>query len=299
MIRPLLTYLLLSLLAVSCGRPGEPDRRSAQDLSGVSARAELYLDGVVDPWYDPEHCDSLLFTGLAAAAGLDTDLSEAEVEPGVWLRKPLRYGECSPDAGTSRSILGVYWYAWRHRDVAMLERLMVRIRENNYQLSGDGTLGELLLLPAHINTLAEMIHRLGSSMDVSAERNLRPLSYFGPGATGFERHIQIWHILLRGEVLGYLSSNEMDRILEHVGAQRENPLYAAAYGRWVDGDQSRTVSLLEGQYPEGRLPTDSDYCSDWPIQRDIYGVDGPETCGERGRTHTGLDLVVVYRLILQ
>lgn len=176
----------------------------------------------------------------------------------------------------------------------VLERLMESIRGNNYQLVGEGTIGELLLLPAHINTLAEMIHALGSGMDVSAERNLRALSYFGSGATGFERHIQIWHILLRGEVLGGLSSNELDRIVEHAHAQQLNPLHAAAYGRWVDGDLTRSIGLLHEQYPVDRLPTSADYCPDWPMQRDDV-----VTCEEEGRVHTGLDLVVLYRLVLQ
>lgn len=296
MIRFLLTSLLL---ATACGRSGEPDRRVV-DTSGVEIRAQLYESSIEDEWYDTAHCDPLMFSGLLGAARPGTiDLTEAEVEPGVWLRKPLRYGECSPSAGTSRStisrdgILGVYWWAWRERRVDVLERLMESIRGNNYQLVGEGTIGELLLLPVHINTLAEMIHRLGGTLDVSAERNLRALAWFGSGGQGYERHIQIWHILLRGEVLGGLSSNELDRIVEHADAQQLNPLYAAAYGKWVDGDLTRAIGLLHEIYPVDRLPTSADYCPDWPMQRDNVVA-----CEEEGRTHTGLDLVVLYRLIL-
>jgi len=298
MIRELIITLLLLTLAPGCGRSGTPSSVSV-DLTGITERSELYREHAGEGWQYTSGCDSLLFSGLYAAAGADLDLTEAEIEPGHWIRKPLRYGECSPGVGTSRStisrdgILGVFWWAWRTGNVAAAERLLVALRGNNYQLLGEGTLGELLLTPTYIHTLALIVHRLGSTMNVDKELNLRYLTWFGSGAKGFQRHIQIWHILLRGELQRSLSSNELDRIQEHVQEQPSNPLYHAAYARWYSGNQGRTVGLLEGQYPGDRLPGSEDYCPEWPIQRDNVTA-----CPAEGKTHTGLDLVVIYRLIL-
>lgn len=296
----------------SCGRKG--NTLPPIDLSGVKARAEYYLAHMdrVDGWIDRNKCDAVIVSGLLGATDDEVRLEEAEIEPGVWRRKPLRFGECSPEAGTSRShfsrdqLLGVLWYSWRHKRVDILERLLVKLRKDNYRMSGEGTLGEMLVTPNFLSVMGEMLYILGSDMDVSGERATRKLSYFFGNGTGFERHIEVWQILLRGEVYGELTKDERQALKNHVEGQPENPLYNAAYARWVAEDPRpylrKAVDLLEKYYPLNRLPNSKDdWCTDWPLSRETGENKGylAKCDNEPVREWTGADLVIVLKLVLE
>ncbi len=237
-----------------------------------------------------DHCDSLLWTGLLAASGLPTDLRAARLPDGRWLRRPTDYPECHSCGGSKSSIsrdmlLGLIWGAWRTRDLPLLLDLH-KYSRTHYWVMGTGTLTRTLFSPALASTLAHAIRALGGPS--YWERHLP--AYFGPGATDYQAHLQVLHLLLRREIGLPIPAQ---RLREHAERQPGNPLFQAAVGRYALASQILVGGVR--YWPDGRLPTSADRHDEWLVQRD-FGSDWLPS--DQGRTHSGGDLLFTARLIL-
>lgn len=304
----MIKYLvILSLLINSCGRDEQDTPKYNTDLSQLKEKAELYQQLLTthqdsSGFILTDKCDSLLFSGLLSAAIPGQVNLEAAYENGQWFRRPDK--DCSPEIGNSRStisrdmIIGVFYHLYYNRDLDLAIELMDNLKSNNYLLKGQGSIGELLMTPTMLRTLAEIILYLGGPK-YRFELNL-PI-YFSKD-TGFVAHLNVWHIILRYKMNNNNLSNHEISVLEyHNQRQPLNPLFEAAYRKVIDLNYTNVLSLLVSSpnYPEDRLPTTLEICSPWVIERDYSEKDWAACPNETFKEHTGADLLVIYNLILK
>jgi hypothetical protein len=72
-----------------------------------------------------------------------------------------------------------------------------------------------------------------------------------------------------------------------------NPLH-----QFLDGNEDRAIDILLNTFPNDRLPTSSDWCTDWYLSESPDGA-GLVPCPERNRIHSGGDFLFITRLILE
>lgn len=303
-----LVYILILLTSLMCGPSNKPiSTLFNSSLPDLKTKAELYIKSIksqqdADGFIFSNTCDSLIFTGLLAAARPDLNINILAAKDNTteqWYRRPAR--DCSPDIGNSRStisrdmILGVMWYMWRNKDLESANDLMLQLKSNNYTLLGSGTAAELVMTPTMIQTLAEMIYKLGGP-NYTTERLLPEI--FQRKDTGYVAHLTAWHIALRGDIFKGLSALELAVIKAQTARQPNNPLFQAIYHKYVDGNYSSVLKLLlnTSQWPQTLLPTSNNHCEPWPIQRDAPSKDW-EPCKPL-KTFSGAELPVIYYLII-
>ena len=299
-------YLLAVLLvSLSCGHnpPSKPSR--SKELSGIAQKSVDYIDMSrkhvdKDGFILHDKCDSLLFSGLYQAATKNYTIPDARSSEGSWNRRVAQ--DCGPEFKNSRStisrdmMVGVMWSFWKHKDLDSAIQLMDDLKSNLYMLKGTGTPGELFMTPTYVNTLALIIKALGGP-EYGFEL-LLPTSYKSD-AQGFEKHIHSWIIALRGSVQGFISQKELDIIEKYRSNNDLNPLFQSIYHKYSDGDQNNAINLLldESHYPKTELPTTLNHCDEWIIQRE-YTSNNYKPC-EPNVEHTGLELVIIYELIIK
>lgn len=295
---------LILVLISACGTIG-PKKSASPAQPTLGAKAERYLQLLEshqdsDGFIMTNRCDATLFSGLLSAVKSNVNVTAADKGSNEWHRRPAH--DCGPEFGNSRStisrdmMIGVFYYLWYHKDLHNADLLMNQLIEDNYILKGEGTLGELAMTPAMVNTLALIIKGLGGP---HYKWQLAMPVVFGNDG-GFIAHLTVWHILLRGEIEG--SIRDLDRnILEfHALRDSNNPLFVAAWAKYSTGDFSSAISLLmnEAQWPADHLPTEANHCSEWPIQRDP-GADWAPCNHDNPAEHTGAELVLIYYLIIK
>lgn len=299
--------ILLLLLVSSCGRHSVSHTEATPTLPVLQMKADLYLSLVsnhqdASGFIMTNTCDATFFSGLlsAAAPSLHINIYAAQDNTGAWFRRPEH--DCGPAFNNSRStisrdmMLGVMWSLWRNHDLAAAEDLLSQLKQNNFILAGEGSAGELTFLPSYINTLSQIIYRLGGPRH---EIELALPAIISEGDLGFEAHLTVWHILLRGELLSSIPEHNFNILQDYVKQNPENPLFQAAYHKYLDGNYSSVLQLLmnNSEWPADKLPTTSNHCDSFPIQREYsekdWGSCLPET------EHTGAELPIIYYLILQ
>ncbi len=113
-----------------------------------------------------------------------------------------------------------------------------------------------------------------------------------PGAVDYERHVQTWHILLRERLYSEIEESAPERLQSFAASQPNNPLYQYAVG---STDVAIQLLIDPRYYPADRLPTSSDRCEPWLIQRDDTS-NGYRPCDEN-RTHSGGEILSLGYLI--
>jgi hypothetical protein len=294
--------LTILLIVTACGRAevrssGYSPAQALRDAYSTIAEQNAQLR---DPngFIDVEHCDSLLFSSLnAVGADITIDIYSARNEQGQWFRRPLDYPECYASGFSKSSIsrdmlLGLMWYLWSTRDLQGLQALYDYGEERNW-IMGEGDSARINLRLGLQTTLEAAIRRLkGDRLPL-----IELADPFLGSPTGYEAHLQVLHILLRGEIYGSLSQSTAGKLLEQHKRQPRNPLFAYASARYVTGDYALAERLLLGGiWPLDRLATSEDYCSPWPIERD----DGADwlPCNQ-GKLHSNGDWLFVARLLLR
>jgi len=185
---------------------------------------------------------------------------------------------------------------WKHQRVDLATDLMETLKGNFYQLPGEGSLGELQMLPSYLNTLALLIRELGGK-DYYLE--IRMPARFQSSGEGYVKHLTAWHIALRGAIQGSLSDHELGILNTLRMNDSYNPLFQAAYHRYSDGNQEMAYGLLinESLWPKDFLPTTSNYCDEWVVQRD--NPDDWKPCPGRDIQVTGAELIAITELLLK
>lgn len=299
--------LILIAMLTACGRRGDPPvvtypYNLPQDLVDLRAEYKSLVPTVQDTWgfVDSDKCDSLLYTALLGSVGVDVpDISAAEDpdHPGKWVRRPqFRPGAPAPcfippdiDNGSKSSIsrdmlLGVLWYAWRHQDRAMLERLYNYGNANNWTM-GEGEITRTGLRTLR-GTLVAEIAALGGERHPFDELINDPELF---ADSSYAAHLQVLHILLSGEIYGRLSDHSVQILATLADQNPDVPIMQAAASRWVGGQYAwKFLGAMRQQmmFPASHLPTTLDRCTNW-----ITNESNPTDllpCGP-SRTHSGGD----------
>lgn len=309
----MLRSIFLVLCLTACGKKVPTDDPPLVPNDPLSIKMSLYeslQDTVRDPYgfIESDQCDSLLFTALASF-NKPVNIRIARSENGQWFRTPdhlcyqnyienLQHADdptwtpLKPDSKSSISremLLGVMWYAYIHSDLQLVESIYGYAIEHNWVM-GDGLINRTTMSTSMMATLSQLIYKLGGRDH--AER-LLPVTWL-PGATDFERHIQAWHILLRIRVYDTIEESAFKRLDSFVESQPNNPLY-----QYATNNVEQAIEILNSSphYPNDRLPTSSDRCEPWLIQRDSDSK-GYLPCDEN-RTHSGGELLALGFLILK
>jgi len=288
MYKLLLTFLLLACSTFS--------PKSSPKTIDLEAQYVSMVQDIQDEngFIDTKYCDSILHTALIGVhPDIKVNLEAAEKSPGEWLRRPLSYPECF-ESGESRStisrdmLLGVMWWAVVNKDLGMLERMW------DYGTSNAWFMGNNVHTVMNFNMitlLAKAIYKLGGS-DYLPRRSY---IYFG-NCEGYVCHLSALQIALNGYIEGSIRGSHVDYLIKIADKNPNNILFAALKAKYVDYDFAKVFAMIAQRYPADRLPNTSDWCDDWPVQREDTDSN-LRPCKGVGRQHSGGELLFTLWII--
>ena len=199
---------------------------------------------------------------------VDIDAAQ-DPKTGQWYRGPIDNLPPNQPSTISRDmVLGLLWYCWRQKRLDLLEQFWDYCKKNHWVI-GQGDASRICLLPGLQGTLALLIARMGGTKHLA---RYNPQSW-PSGQVGFEAHLEVLHILLRGEAEGMVDASCLAVLNEQAVRQPNNPLFAAALMRYTGQIGKADSSLLNTKWwPDDRLPRQDDRSEPWLPQRD-YGSD--------------------------
>lgn len=292
------TLLVLSLLVACKTKAHQTDHVS----KAFDTKFQAYV--ALSQKYPTSDCDWLLFQSLTdAALNVTGNVEAAEGEPGRWFRTPGH--DCLP-TGRSKSdisrdmLLGLSLYLWQ-TDGRQDMQDVVDYADAHEGVMGQGELSRTQILLTLYHTYKAMLARVGhiplppkiDNPNIDADvQSLAEMALL----TGFEAHLTVLHIFLRGLVYGELSQLELEILSSQAERQPRNAFYQAVYHKFLDGDQTAAVAALmdETLFPKESLPTADNYCTPWLWQRD----DGEDwqPCPD-APAHTGGDWIFAAEII--
>ena len=248
-----------------------------------------------------KHCDATLFTGLVSQfTKTKVDMTQARDETGRWLRRPRDLEQCYPGhSGSSVSrdmMIGVLSWLRFVNKPKITKKTYKDIKSSSYVM-GYGAASRLVLMPALEATLAEILYRQGETNHWFARRQIMS---WNTKTKGYQTHLQIQHILLRGSLMGGITDSMLDVLAWAHKTQPQNPLYELAYKMYSNGDVTNVVNTLleDTLWPTSRLPTRGDRRAEWVVQRD-QGHDWVPADDHKDREYNGGDFLQMAYLILK
>jgi hypothetical protein len=233
---------------------------------GVSPR-KPNLEGILEP----DKCDSLLFTALAASHNnTGADISQFRAMPGRWFRTVE--WSCL-DEGRSRSdisrdmFLGLFWYIHKHGRVDWAKEIWEYGKEHSWKMGRDNGTPEGIvasyLPPTMVQTLHMLLEKFGL-FQPSTVIDLIP-ALGTSKEEGYTRHLHMVHCALRRE-LGKGDGGCKEAAALYLAQDPKHPLF------------HRVAQLyrVEGEIPQPPRPQDR--CHPWPIQ-DPTGHEHWTPCG--------------------
>lgn len=151
-----------------------------------------------------EDCDGMLWTGVYAASSgvreVNVGAAEYPDQPGRFQRRPAGCPVAATDttgSTWSRDMgIGLLAYAWRHPDLALLERHIAYGHAHNWQMGEPLGDGRSVYTPSMIGKVFETAFALGGGDDANRFwPDLYPM-----GLTDYQAHLQVMSIWHRGEV---------------------------------------------------------------------------------------------------
>ena len=298
--------LLIIFLLCSCSlgkhsprEPVTPEPSPFQQLIDVKSKYLELLPEVQDGFgfIYVDRCDSLIFSCLLLLPSTDVHAAESDSQPGKFYRRPDQ--KCfekrgQPDGSDSEisrdQLLGLMFRAHYYGDLGTLDDLY-RYGKAHSWIMGAGPPSRTYFNPVIRKTLALLILDLGGERYPSVGRK-DLMTDWGPGLNGYQAHIQIIHILLRGRV-GPINDDMLRRIDEHYKREPKNGLFSFANGLYNTGNQDDTILLLLSRFPHTRLPTNADWCPRWLWEEDSSKWD---SC-PGDEKHSGGELIFITTLL--
>jgi len=270
---------------------------------------------------ESDHCDSLLFTSLAACSpNVSIWIGAAKSPDGRWNRRPTqclpctsegwdrsilsRIAECLKARSMDRDILrrifergnstisrdmllGLAWYAY-HKKQLYISESVINYALSHKMIMGDGTPTKTLMTPGLLSTFAWVSYRLGG-----------PSRYWlrwipntaSSGLYGYQAHLAVLHIMLRHGLEHKISKKNQSVLDEQIKRSPRNPLFLIAAKRFIEVANVLNDASL---WPEDRLPTSADRKTEWLQMRD-EGDDWRPS--DDGRLHSGGDFIFLYWLL--
>lgn len=311
---PRLSLIPALIIAAACGPRHVVARATPAVPPELAALAETYqsLQPEVEDshgWSDTDRCDALLWASLRAAAGVDgVDVGSAETSGGRWLRRPADLPECfasgQSDSTVSRDmLLGVLWWAWTAGDAGVVSRLWAYGLPRGWSM-GSGSPGAVILSPNMLGLFARACVALHASCPGAALVATITPQVYTDSPQGYDRHLEVLQILLRGEMDGSLPAPLVTRLRKQLDEQPDNPLFLVAVAIWGGGTLDDLPARLL-QWPQDRLPTAADWCSDWRVEAES-GSSGSLPCQDTAadgspigvpRKHSGGEILFLRRLL--
>lgn len=272
-----MTRIILALLLTACSTSEPAEPKHDPRLPDLQKAFVTYLgeaNSLIDEngWITPKDGDGMLWSGkFAAVKGAAKFKPEAaEVEPGRFVRCPTephcRASENPLWSNWSRDMFaGLSAYAWRNRDISVLDRHLAYGRDHDWIMGRPFGDGRSVYLPATYGRLYQVIYALGGTNDA---KRLWP-DVYPSGLTDYKAHMQMMNIWLRAEVAEALREGEgdataggieddvkpdgaalldvdgpqLDRIKEHAARDPRDPFFQAMHGIYT-GDFSPAIDAL-------------------------------------------------------
>lgn len=293
---------LICLFTLSCGGKKEDLKPTTTDTTKLEEKYAVYRDLAASytkatSGFVTDSCDSLLFTGLYYAVDKSVAITNAKDSVGKWHRRDLALPECYPDESASEiskdMYIGLLWGIWANRDLELLRGIIEYGDANDWRM-GDGDPSRTVMSPALVSTVYLMSEAMGDDDPRSATGF--PI-LINNDLTGFQAHLQVLHIALRGEMAKAVTEDQLEALKVQAERQPKNALFNAFYDRYNLGDQSKAIASLmdETQWPALELPSGEEHCEFWLWQRDD-GADW-EPCD--APPHSGADWLFAAKIILQ
>jgi len=157
--------------------------------------------------------------------------------------------------------------------------------EEHDWMMGEGSVDRVYFTPNFQNTLAELTGNEWSSVP---EFWLDPIK-------DHQRHVVALNFILRGEAAGKAPKDGLVVIEKFFEEEPKNALYSYIVHRYNDGDQTKTIKILNELFPKGRMPESKDWCGSWLWERSSENSNWLP-CEER-ETHTGGELIFLAKLL--
>lgn len=230
-------------------------------------------------------------------------LEKAEASPGQWMRRNLAAGACYPDRSKSTiskdMLLGLTWWAWRAKRLDVMQQLVAYGEAHNWVM-GDpiDRPQDVFVTPSEAGLFYQVIYRLGG--EDNPARKIPDV--YPEGLTGFQAELQVWNILLHGEISDTpgITDTALKRLHEHAQRQPNNPLFEVAVAHYTgDAGGARLLLSDETQWPSVHLPTRENHCQAWVVQRDDGSDWRPCDTGDAGDIDTlyGADFQVMVGIL--
>lgn len=276
----------------------KPDQNPSEALR---EKYEFYLSEIrtaVDSYgFVGGHCDSLLFTSLAAYSGLEVDIFKAEKTPGEWHRHPSF--DCYPNGGSDSTIskdmfTGLLILLASTNDARAARRIIEYGKAHNYFMGSakdNATLVSKTLLSVSLINDFKKLAGL-SLMDENSEDGIGVKD-------GFLGHLDVLRVYGDYLLYGGISSADLALSRAYCDHSPRNALYCGVYHRFSDGDFSQSLSILlnEGLFPSDHLPTSANRCTDYLWQREDQPKDWAPCEGEAEK-YQGVDFLIAAKVIL-
>lgn len=241
-------YLMWSMGGCSRGH------KNTTNNTSLAAKYQLYQDEG-DPKITPA-CDFATFAMHAAALGVHIENPALlEATSGVLIRNPQL--SCYP--GTSgatisrEGYIGWLHYIWTVKDLAALKRIITH-GESNGWIFGEGDVDMINMTP-----LKPIIYIMLAKMESpKLTDNVEALqAEFTDTLMGFKGHVMASYLWLWTRVNREIGPVGLEMIIQLHGVNADDPMYAALYARWVDGNFESVNHMLGTSlgFPDSSVPT--------------------------------------------
>ena len=287
---------LLTVAAVAIGCSSHKKDKIITDRELLQAKYNSYRTMMLtvadsDGFVDTDKCDSLMNTALGNETA---NIFASEVSDGKWLRRPPTYPDCYSTKSSASDIsrdmlLGVMYRCVANNDLPCLHRLWHYGEVHSWSMGVNGP-EHSIFTPDYIALLAQSIYKVSDGSNNYAARYFKFPTLIPK--IGFEAQLQAIFMIVRGIVYGgdALDSNLTNKLAEQ---NPNNPLM-----QYVGENYDAATTLLLNSWPDGRLPTSSDWCADWLLSEAPDGA-GRKSCPDQADTHSGGDLLFVAKLLLE
>jgi hypothetical protein len=281
--------IVLLVLAFSCAKPGI----SPPPFPELQTKYDTYKSLAPSGWIHTDKCDALLWSALLAVSkGEAIDITAARNEDGQWFRRPAK--DCFATGGSkstiSRDMLtGLMIYALHFKDEDVINKLWDYGAARAWRM-GDGDPSRTIMSPGLVGMLADIReHVTGKKSFLSTVPQVYSTE------PGYTTHLSLLGLYIRGKV-GKFGISETNAIKDIVAKNPNNPLALAIHAKYIDGNFTASADVLMRDWPEGRLPTTSDWCEEWRTQRAEDDV-GMMPCSPE-HTHSGGSFMFAAAIVL-
>lgn len=300
-------FILLTLAFVfACGKKGNESKESeASKLDLLKEKRDFYLSLSSQAqdrygFLTDTKCDGLLFTSLFVFGGGVADVYQAKDDDGKWFRHPS-FDCVPPESKSSISrdmLLGLLFVLYADRNLKEIKSLI------DYDDEHDGIMGDhdgssdgqnrvtmTPILRATMFQLKEVAGGANNPFDKIPEPWNTP--------TGYQAHLEVLHILLRGMLYKGINDFSLEILESHARRQPSNALFQAVYHKFKDGNQNDAIEILlnEELFPSDRLPASKDRCTFYLFNHEKKASDW-EPCPKEKQVFSGTDLIFAAKVIL-